>query len=419
MSWIVTDSRRVALHVEGPLLPLEVGDGDLEHARGDDLRLVADLAGHQRGGRSRHRRRPAAVGAEPERRVVGVAVHHVDVVGRDADLLGDDLRERRLVALALALHRQPYDGLAGRVHAQLAAVGHPEPQDVHVLAGTGADGLGEERDADPHQLAALALLGLLAPQLVVPGHVEADVEGALVLAGVVDPAGLGGVGELVGLDEVLPAQRDRVHLELVGQAVDDPLDEVDRLGDPERAGVGDAAGGLVGVDRGHVAVGGLEVVAAGEDAEEAGGVLHRRRRAVERAVVGEHVGADREDLAVLGRGDLAAHDVVAREAGGHEVLGAVLHPLDRLAGQQRADDRADVAGVDRHLVAEAAADVGRDDPDLVLGQARDDGVERAVRVRRLGGRPERELAVDAVEVGDRSRRSPSAPGARAGRRCPR
>ena len=77
-----------------------------------------------------------------------------------------------------------------------------------------------------------------------------------------------------------------------------------------------------------------------------------------------------------------------------------------------------VAGVDADLVAEAAADVGRDHPDLVLGEAGDQRVERAVRVRRLRGRPDRQLAGDLVHVGDRCRRSPSAPGAPAGRACP-
>ncbi len=83
-------------------------------------------------------------------------MHHVDVVGRDAEFLGDDLRERRLVTLALGLNRQPHNGFAGRVHPQLAAVGHAETEDVHVLARAGADSLGEERHADAHQLAALA-----------------------------------------------------------------------------------------------------------------------------------------------------------------------------------------------------------------------------------------------------------------------
>ena len=98
------------------------------------------------------------------------------------------------------------------------------------------------------------------------------------------------------------------------------------------------------------------------------------------------------------------HDVVAGERRRHQVLGPVFHPLDRLAGDDRRDDRAHVARVDADLVAEPAADVRRDDPDLVLGQAGDEGVQRAVGVRRLGGRPEGQLAVDGVPVRDRAAR---------------
>ena len=87
--------------------------------------------------------------------------------------------------------------------------------------------------------------------------------------------------------------------ELDGQAVDDALDEVHRLGDAERAGVGDAARSLVGVDAGDLAVGGAVVVGAGEDVEEPGRVLRRLGGGVERPVVGDHVDADAEDLAVL------------------------------------------------------------------------------------------------------------------------
>ncbi len=138
--------------------------------------------------------------------------------------------------------------------------------------------------------------------------------------------------------------------------------------------------------------------------EEAGRVLRRLRGRVERAVVGEHVDPQRADPPVAVGGDLPAHQVVAREAGRREVLGPVLHPLHRVAGDDRGDDRADVAGVDRHLVAEAAADVGRDHLDLVLGQAGDDRVERAVRVRRLRRAPQPQLAGDGVVVGDRAAR---------------
>ena len=111
--------------------------------------------------------------------------------------------------------------------------------------------------------------------------------------------------------------------------------------------------------------------------EEARGELGRLRGRVERAVVGEHLGAQREDLAVRGRGDLAVHVVVARERGGHQVFRPVLHPLHWPAGRHRGGDRAQVARVDGHLGAEAAAQVGRHHPDLVLGHPGDGRVERA------------------------------------------
>ena len=336
----------------------------------------------------------------PNGRVVGVAVDHLDVGGRDADLLGDDLGERRLVPLALRLHREPDDGLAGGVDAQLASVGHAETQDVHVLARPRTHRLGEEGDADAHQLAPLSTLRLLPTELVVTGHLHRQAHGGLVLAGVVDPSGLGRVRELLGLDEVADAQLGRVHPELVGQAVDDALDEVHGLRDAEGAGVRHAARSLVGVDGRHLAIGRLEVVAPGEDAEEPGGVLDRRRGAVEGAVVGEHVGPDGEDLALPRGRDLAAHDVVTCEPRADQVLRPVLHPLDRLVQDERRHDGADVPRIDGDLVAEAAADVRRDHPDLVLRQARHEGVDRAVRVRCLRRRPEGQLAVHAVVVGD-------------------
>ena len=136
--------------------------------------------------------------------------------------------------------------------------------------------------------------------------------------------------------------------------------------------------------------------------EQPGGHLRRLRGAVERAVVGEHLHPHPEQLAVLRGRDLAVHVVVAGERGAHQVLGAVLDPLHRRAGDDRADDRADVAGVDPDLVAEPAADVRGDHLDLVLGQPGDQRVDRAVRVRRLRGGVDRELAGDRVHAGDRA-----------------
>ena len=62
-----------------------------------------------------------------------------------------------------------------------AAVGHALSEDVHVLLRPRADDLGEEGDADAHQLAALALLGLLLAELVVAGDSHRLPHGLLVV----------------------------------------------------------------------------------------------------------------------------------------------------------------------------------------------------------------------------------------------
>ena len=327
----------------------------------------------------------------------------LDVLRRNAELLGDDLRERRLVALPLRLAADADDGLAGRVHPQVGAVVHRQAEDVHVLARPRADPFGEEGDADAHQLAARALLRLLGAQVVVAGDVHRHAHRLGVVPGVVGPAGRRLVRELVGADEAAHPQLDRVDLHLHRERVDHALHEVDGLGDAERAAVRDAARRLVRVDGLHLDVGGLEVVRAADDVEEPGRELRRLGGAVEGAVVGEHVDAQAGDLAVLGA-DLAAHDVVAGEPGGDEVLGAVLDPLDRDAGHDRAGDRADVAGIDRDLVAEAAADVLALDPDHVLGEPGDVRVDGPVGVRRLVAVVDVELARLRVEVGDHAAR---------------
>ena len=66
--------------------------------------LLAQLARRVQHHAVRHRRRPAAAGAdERERRHVGVAEHDLDVLEPDAELVDRDLRQRRLVALAVGL----------------------------------------------------------------------------------------------------------------------------------------------------------------------------------------------------------------------------------------------------------------------------------------------------------------------------
>ena len=185
----------------------------------------------------------------------------------------------------------------------------------------------------------------------------------------------------------------------MGGVVDEALDQVRGLGDAERAAVRDAAGRLVRVPAVRDHVRRRDVVRAGDDVEQPRPELRRLRVGVERALVGEERRAQAGHLAALHR-QLAAHVVVAREAGRDQVPGAVLDPLHRTADQERRRGRDDVPGVDRHLVAEAAAEVGADDPDVLLRQARDDREQRPVRVRRLRREVDRRLAGRRVDVGD-------------------
>src|SRR6267378_5071606 len=77
----------------------------------------------------------------------------VNVPGWNAQLLGDDLRVRGLVPLALRLGAEPRHRLARGMDPDLAGVEHLQAEDVELLARPRPDDLGEARDADAHQLA--------------------------------------------------------------------------------------------------------------------------------------------------------------------------------------------------------------------------------------------------------------------------
>jgi hypothetical protein len=78
-----------------------------------------------------------------------------DVLGRDAQLVGDDLRPGGLVPLALGLGPGAQDRLAGHVDPQLGRVEHLDAEDVVLAAVAGPERLGHRRDADAEQPAPL------------------------------------------------------------------------------------------------------------------------------------------------------------------------------------------------------------------------------------------------------------------------
>ncbi len=114
------------------------------------------------------------------------------------------------------------------------------------------------------------------------------------------------------------------------------------------------------------------------------------------------MGAHAEDAAFGIESQLAAHVEVAGEARGDEVLGTGLHPLHRAPDEQRGRRCYHVARIDGHLVAEAAADVRRDDADVLLGEPGHQGEQGAVGVRRLRGEVDRRLTRRRVDVGNRA-----------------
>ena len=178
---------------------------------------------------------------------------------------------------------------------------------------------------------------------------------------------------LVRLDAGLA--RDRVEHELEREA---------------HAGARDAAIGqdraFVGGDRERAAAIGREIVRAGQDARdlrrfEAGGErVGRIGAGIDR---GFAIDAAQAAVAVGIGGDAVM--VLAAIGAGGQMLAPVLDPAHRMAAVHREPAEADLLRQQDALVAEATADVGRDDADLALVEAETLGEAGAHDVRHLAG----------------------------------
>ena len=124
--------------------------------------------------------------------LVGVAVDDLDVLGRDAELLGDDLRERRLVALALRLHRDAAaTALPVGCTRSSAPSAMPRPRMSMCLRGPAPTASVKNETPMPISSPRAALLGLLARAARRSRRSRiASRSVARVVAGVVLPAGL-------------------------------------------------------------------------------------------------------------------------------------------------------------------------------------------------------------------------------------
>ena len=384
---------RVALHPEAVDIPFEIVIVHFEHIGGDHLRLGLDLATGHRGCGPGDRRRARAIGAQPVRGRVGIAFLDADTVRGKAEFGGDNLCVGRFVALALRFGAEPANAAARRVDADLGGIEHGDAEDIACAGRTGTADLGEEGDADAHELAGLAAfeglaLGLLlVTELGVVYRFHRLLERGLIVAGIVLPAERRRVWKLFAADQVLHAKFGRIDAELLSHHVHGALDTIGGLGHAERAAIGDTARRLIGVNAIDQHMGGWKIVRTADDAEQAGRPFGGIGAGVERAVVGDGVAPQPGDFAVLGSGDFDVHVEVARKRGGRKIFNPILDPFDRPSGDDRSDDRTNVSGIGSDFVAETAADIWRDDVDLVLGNFRNQGTDGANDVWRLERAP--------------------------------
>ena len=120
----------------------------------------------------------------------------------------------------------------------------------------------------------------------------------------------------------------------------------------------------------------------------------------ERAGIVQKIVLEADHPAILRGRDFESVDLRALLGGADEVLDPVLDVLDRATEFHRRQRHQKLVGVEHHdLLAEAAADIGGDDADLVLIDAEHGGQAAPHRQCRLRTVPDRELAGRRLPAG--------------------
>ena len=112
----------------------------------------------------------------------------------------------------------------------------------------------------------------------------------------------------------------------------------------------------------------------------------------------------REETAAGVERELGMGEVIARLVVGQKALRPRRHPAHRAEEPPRRPDHERLLGIELALVAEAAADVGRDHPQRALGDAELLGDLLADVVRRLRRTHQREPAGGGLDGGERGAR---------------
>ena len=259
-------------------------------------------------------------GAEAFRQLIGGCTGDADLIERQAKRVRADLREHRLMALTGA-RRSDID-VERAVRCET---------DARVLLRTADAALDEagEPDAVVPAVDVVALQGLLvAPADLLQGALESDMEVAgIVLRGpFVGDERSDVVGHLRRGHEIAAPQFRRIDAQVGRGHVEQALAKEIRF-DPAGSAIG-AGGRLVADVDVHVAGEVRDAVRARQELRAAG-----RGRSAGAARVGadvdDDVGTQPQDRAVAIACDLQVAADLARVVGRHQVLAAILDPLDR------------------------------------------------------------------------------------------
>ena len=199
-----------AADADAPVTQLEVLFARLEKVPRDLEQLALDVGRGPRDCPGDHHRVAAAAGPRPHQSLVGVGVGDLDVRRVDRELLGHDLGCHRLRTVAPERRIERHKRFARRVDLDVHALGRAGQREARLMVPEPELGRAEDaallatRQADADVAALLARLGLPTAPSVVVGHLQRFVQHRPVIPAVVDVAGRDLVGELLGLDEVLP-----------------------------------------------------------------------------------------------------------------------------------------------------------------------------------------------------------------------
>src|SRR5262249_35698193 len=146
---------------------------------------------------------------------------------------------------------------------------------------------------------------------------------------VIEPAERRLIGKLRLRNEILAAELDAVDPELTRRVLDEPLDDVDRLG-PAGAAIGRGRG-LVREGHRQMRIARGDIVDADQRAEAAEG---REEITIGRKIsadIADEMDADAEELAVLVERELGIGDDIAAMLVREQHLAALAAPFDRTA----------------------------------------------------------------------------------------